>query len=104
MSNEVLVIAEIRDGALKKISLEMLGEGKRIAEQLGGSVQAVALGHGIGETVKTLPHYGAEKVFVADDPALEHYTAEGYTTVLANLVKQTQPALVLLVPRRQERT
>lgn len=96
MSNDVLVVAEIRDGALKKISLEMLGEGRNIADQLGGDVQAVALGHGVADVATTLAHYGAQKIFVADDPSLENYTAEGYTNVLANLVKQTRPALVLL--------
>jgi electron transfer flavoprotein alpha subunit len=96
MSNDVLVVAEIRDGALKKISLEMLGEGRSIADQLGGDVQAVALGHGVADVATTLAHYGAQKIFVADDPSLENYTAEGYTNVLANLVKQTRPALVLL--------
>lgn len=96
MSNDVLVVTEIRDGALKKISLEMLGEGRNIADQLGGDVQAVALGHGVADVATTLAHYGAQKIFVADDPSLENYTAEGYTNVLANIVKQTQPALVLL--------
>jgi electron transfer flavoprotein alpha subunit len=96
MSNDVLVVAEIRDGALKKIGLEMLGEGRNIAEQLGGDVQAVALGHGVADVATTLAHYGAQKIFVADDPSLEEYTTEGYTNVLANLVKQTQPALVLV--------
>jgi len=96
MSNDVLVIAEIRDGAPKKISFEMLGEGKRIAEQLGGSIQAVAVGHGIGDAASSLAHHGAEKVFVADDSTMENYTAEGYTNVLVKLIEQTQPALVLL--------
>ena len=96
MSNDVLVVAEIRDGTVKKISLEMLGEGRSIADQLGGEVQAVALGHGVADVATSLAHYGAQKIFVADDPSLENYTAEGYTNVLANLVKQTQPALVLL--------
>lgn len=96
MSNDVLVLAEIRDGAPKKISFEMLGEGQRIADQLGGRAHAVALGHGIGDVAATLAQYGAQKVFLADDPSLEDYTAEGYTNVLANLIKQTEPALVLL--------
>jgi electron transfer flavoprotein alpha subunit len=96
MSNDVLVVAEIRDGAPKKISFEMLGEGQRIAEQLGGSVHAVALGHGLGDVAPTLAQYGAQKIFVADDPTLADYTAEGYASVLANLIKQTEPSLVLV--------
>jgi electron transfer flavoprotein alpha subunit len=96
MSNDVLVVAEIRDGALKKVTFEMIGEGRRIAEQLGGSVLAVALGEGIGESIAPLAHYGADRVFVADAPALADYTAEAYSNVLAGLIDEMQPALVLL--------
>jgi electron transfer flavoprotein alpha subunit len=96
MSNDVLVVAEIRDGALKKVTFEMIGEGRRIADQLGGSVFAVALGQGIGDAVAPLAHYGADKVFVADDDALAEYTAEAYSNVLAGLVDQIEPALVLI--------
>jgi electron transfer flavoprotein alpha subunit len=96
MSNSVLVVAEVREGALKKISLEMIGEGKRIADELGGAVEAVVLGHEIGDKVGPLAHHGAEKVYVADDPALANYTSEGYTNVLAGLIKETEPFLVLI--------
>jgi electron transfer flavoprotein alpha subunit len=96
MSDDVLVVAEIRDGALKKISFEMLGGGQTIADQLGGSVHAAALGHGIADVAPTLAQYGAQKIYVADDPGLADYTAEGYANVLANLIKQTEPTLVLL--------
>jgi electron transfer flavoprotein alpha subunit len=50
----------------------------------------------MADVATTLAQYGAQKTYVADDPSLENYSAEGYTNVLANLVKQTQPALVLL--------
>jgi len=96
MSDNVLVVAEIRDGALKKVSFEMIGEGKRIADKLGGSVEAVALGAEIVDVVAPLGHYGAEKVFVADDSVLTNYAPEGYTNVLANFIKETKPAVVLL--------
>jgi electron transfer flavoprotein alpha subunit len=96
MSNDVLVVAEIRDGAAKKVTFEMLGEGARIAELLGGSVEAVALGRNIGEVARTLGRHGATKIYVADSAGLEHYTAEGFTNVLAALIQEIQPALVLL--------
>jgi electron transfer flavoprotein alpha subunit len=96
MSDNVLVIAEIRDRALKKVSFELMGEGKRIADQLGSSVETVALGSEIANLVAPLGHYGAEKIFVADDSALANYTPEGYSNVLADLIKETKPAVVLL--------
>jgi electron transfer flavoprotein alpha subunit len=96
MSNDVLVVAEIREGTIKKVAFEMLGEGRRIASELGGNLLAVVLGHGIGDAIAPLAHYGADKVLLADDPALADYTAEGYTNVLAGLIGDLQPALVLL--------
>lgn len=95
MSNNVLVVAEMRESVLKKICFEMIGEGKRIADKLGGAVEAVVLGHEVGDEIAPLAHYGAEKIYLADDPALANYTAEGYTNVLARLIKETEPILVL---------
>ena len=95
MSNNVLVVAEMRESVLKKICFEMIGEGKRIADKLGGAVEAVVLGHEVGDEIAPLAHYGAEKTYLADDPALANYTAEGYTNVLARLIKETEPILVL---------
>ena len=67
MGNNVLVIAEQRDGVLKKVAFEMLGIGAELAAALGGSVEAALLGSELGdlpaisrevrdgETVWTLP-------------------------------------------------
>lgn len=96
MSNDVLIVAEIRDGALKKINLEMLGEGKNIADELGGAVMAVVLGEEVGEFIEPLGHYGAHRVYVAADTRLASYTAEGYTNVLTTLIKEMDPAVVLM--------
>ena len=96
MSNNVLVIAEMREGALKKICFEMIGEGMRIAHKLGGAVEAAVLGDEVTDKIEPLAHYGLEKIYTADDPALANYTAEGYTNVLTKLIKETEPILVLI--------
>jgi electron transfer flavoprotein alpha subunit len=96
MGNNVLVIAEQRDGVLKKVALEMLGVGARLAAGLSGSVEAVLLGSGLGSLPDTLAQHGAAKVYVADDPALAQYSSEGYSNALAALIGQVEPAVVLL--------
>jgi len=101
MPGNVLVVAEHRDGDLKKVTLEMLGEGSRIAAELGGVVEAALLGAGVGALANPLAHYGAARVYLADDPALRKYSSEGYTTVLASLIQRTGPALVLLAATPQ---
>jgi electron transfer flavoprotein alpha subunit len=94
----VLVVAEHKDGDLKKVTFEMLGEGTRIAAmmELGGVVEAALLGSGVGGVADALAYYGAAKVYLADDPSLEKYSSEGYTTVLTRLIQKAEPAVVLL--------
>ncbi len=96
MSNNILVIAEQRDGVLKKVAFEMLGAGGALAATLGGSVEAALLGSGLGDLASTLAQYGATKVYVADDEGLTTYSSEGYADTLAALVGQIEPSIILL--------
>lgn len=96
MAQGVMAIAEQRDGELRKISYEMVSEGRRLADALGQEVTAVLLGSNIKEKAAVLGHYGADKVMVADDPKLEPYTTDAYTTVLAELIKANDPAIVIM--------
>lgn len=96
MGNNVLVIAEQRDGVLKKVGFEMLGIGAKLAAALGGSVEAALLGSGLGTLPSTLAQYGATKVYVADDPALAVYSSEMYAQTLASCIAKVEPAIVLV--------
>jgi electron transfer flavoprotein alpha subunit len=96
MANNVLVIAEQRDGVLKKAAFEMLGVASELATALGGTAQAALLGHGLTGLPETLAQYGATTVYVADDEGLDRYSAEGYTDTLADLIGKTEPAIVLI--------
>lgn len=96
MGNNVLVIAEQRDGILKKVAFEMLGVGAELAAALGGSVEAALLGSGLDGLPDTLAQYGATKVYVADDDSLASYSSEGYTDTLAGTIGQSEPAIVLV--------
>ena len=96
MGNNVLVFAEQRDGVLKKVAFEMLTAGAELAGQLGGQVEAVLLGSGLGGLPEMLAQYGATKVYVADDPALQPYASEAYSATLGQVVAQTEPAILLI--------
>jgi electron transfer flavoprotein alpha subunit len=91
-----MTIAEQRDGEIRKVSYEMVSEGRRLADSLGQEVTAVLLGSNIKDKAATLGHYGADKVLVADDPRLETYTTDAYVSVIAPLVKENDPAIILL--------
>jgi electron transfer flavoprotein alpha subunit len=91
-----MVIAEQRDGDIRKVSYEIVSEGRRLADSLGQVVTAVLLGSGVKDKAATLGHYGADRVLVADDPRLETYTTDAYVAVIAEVVKANDPAILLL--------
>ncbi len=88
----VLVIAEQVDGAFRKVTFEALSA----ARKLGAEVNAVVLGSGIEGAAAELAKYGAAKILVADDAALADYTVDAYTNVLADVIGQSGPAVVIL--------
>lgn len=92
----VWVYAEQREGELQNISLELVGEGKRLAEKLGVEVCALLIGKDITHLSKKLFEYGADKVYVAEDDLLEHYTTDGYTKVISELIDELKPEILLI--------
>jgi len=91
----VWVFAEQRDGVIASVVFELLAKAKVLAQDLGTYVGATLLGSGIEEKAKELIHRGADKVFVVDSPALEHYIAENYTKAIVGLVEKHKPEIIL---------
>jgi len=80
----VLVVAEQGQGKLRKGSLAALTAGQALARRIGGRVTAALLGRAVGGAAQELAEHGIE-VLLADAPALEHYLAESYAAVVAEL-------------------
>ncbi|MDY0041153.1 MAG: electron transfer flavoprotein subunit alpha/FixB family protein, partial [Desulforhabdus sp.] len=78
MSKCVCVIAEFRGGNFRRVSFEAASEGRRIADSLGTSLCAIAVGANIADKAADLGRYGVDKVYVVDNPVLEGYLAETY--------------------------
>ena len=96
MAQGVWAIAEQRDGEIRKISYEIVSEGRRLADALGQPLTAVLLGSGIKSKASQLAQYGADRVLVADDPRLDPYTTDAYVSVLTQLAKEGGPAVLLI--------
>ncbi len=92
----VLAIAEQRDGEFRKVTYEALSEGRRIADELGTDLAAVVLGSGVEGAAGDLGKYGADKVLVADNPALVEYLTDLYTNVVAGVIEKEAPDVVVL--------
>ena len=103
MANGVWIVAEQRDGALRKISFEMASTARKLADELGQQVCAVLCGSGIEGIAGQLGKYGVDKVFVADDTALEPYTTDAHSAAIAKIVKENDPAILLLGASTQGR-
>lgn len=88
---KVFVIAEQRDGRLKKSTFELLGA----SAAAGNETTAILLGDGISELAKELGHYGAKKVFVVQNPALKLYTAEAYTKAIVQILQKESADIIL---------
>ncbi|MBW2005672.1 MAG: electron transfer flavoprotein subunit alpha/FixB family protein, partial [Deltaproteobacteria bacterium] len=96
MAQGIWIVAEQKEGELKKISFELTSEAKRLADQMGQSVTAILLGSNIKEKAPELGKYGANKVIVADDNRLATYTTDAYVSVIAQLAQSGEPAIILL--------
>lgn len=92
----VWVFAEQREGELQKVSLELLGEGRKIADKLGVKLTALLLGHNIKDLANTLGEHGADEVLVCDNKLLEHYTTDGYTKVICELASERKPGILFI--------
>jgi len=96
MAKGVMIVAEQRDGALRKISLELASTARKLADQTGDEVSAILLGSGIEGLAAELGKYGVDKVFVGDNAAMEPYVTEAHAAVVAKVVKENDPAILLL--------
>jgi electron transfer flavoprotein alpha subunit len=96
MAQGVFAITEQRDGELRKVSLEAVSEGRRVADGLGTDLTAVVLGTAVEGLAEELKKYGPDKIWVADDPALADYTTDAYTNILADLIRSADPAVIIL--------
>lgn len=83
----VLVFVEHQQGKVTKAALVAMTAGKDAASKSGGECHAVVLGKGVDAVAGEIAEYGAKKVYLVDDAALEHYTADAHAAALAQIVK-----------------
>ncbi len=94
-SGEVWVFAEQHGGKLEDTPIELLSKGRELADQLGVKLGAVLLGDNVEELAEKLGFYGADKVYLAEHPLLEHYQTNPYTKVIYDLIHKHEPQIML---------
>ena len=91
----VLIFTEVADGAIKKSSLEAIFYGSKVAEMLGTSTIALAIGKADASELAKAGNFGATKVLHANDSKLETANSMAYATVLAEAVKATDVKVII---------
>lgn len=93
---DIWVFCEQRNGVLMNTDFELISEGRKLADERGSQLVGILLGHNVEGIAKELGGYGADKVIVCDDPALEVYTTDAYTKVICDAAMDLKPEIILL--------
>lgn len=92
----VWVFGEQQCGVPANVALELLGEGRKLADALGVQLSAVLMGENIANAAKTLVSHGADNVYAIDHPSLVNYNDESYSDIFVQLIKTYKPEIVLM--------
>lgn len=92
----VWVVAEHEGGSLRTVTMELLGEGRRLANELDVELSAVVMGQGTDKLAEEAVAYGADKVYLVEHPVLARYRTMPYANVLTGLINQYKPEIVLI--------
>jgi len=92
----VMVFGEAKQGKLAAIATELLGCGQKLANDLGQELFCLLVGSDISNLAQEAIAFGADKVYVVDDPLLKDYQTDSYVSVVERVAKQVMPQVVLL--------
>lgn len=92
----VWVIAEQIDGRVLTVSLQLIGQARKLADELETSVDAVLLGYELNDQPRQLFAAGADRVYLGNAPDLAFYQPEAYTEMIVRLAKEQQPEIMLI--------
>jgi len=92
----IYVFIEQREGVIQGVALELLGQARRLADQINDKVVALFLGNNISDKAQSLIAAGADKVICIDAPELEQYTTEPYTQAICQVIDEMKPDAILI--------
>lgn len=91
----VWVFGEQKKGIIQSVVFELLGEGRKLADDLGVELACLLLGDGLEDKAQELFSRGADKVYLVEDLRLKNYQDELYTNVIIELIKEFKPEILL---------
>jgi electron transfer flavoprotein alpha subunit len=91
----IMVVVEHRRGAPKKVSWQLLGEGRKLADKLDAPLLALVIGHDVEHLAHEAISYGADKVYVHEAPELLDYRTRPYSRLCLRVIHEVKPEIVL---------
>jgi electron transfer flavoprotein alpha subunit len=91
----VIIFGETINGNLSSITTEIIGAGRKLANELQENVICALIGNQLGDIPQKAIAYGADKVYVVDDPIFKDYQTEPYVTALSKIIQEVSPRIVL---------
>jgi electron transfer flavoprotein alpha subunit len=95
-SKSVWIYLEVESGSLAGVTLELIAKGRKICDQLGWQLVGLLLGHQVSELAAEGFAHGLDKVWFGEDPLLEHFTIEAYTSAAFAALMEAKPSVFLL--------
>jgi len=92
---DVWVFCEQKKSVVQSVAYELLGEGRKLASKLDCKLCAVLLGEGVKDSAGALFERGADIVYLVDSPHLKYYQDDPYSKVLAELINEFKPEILL---------
>lgn len=91
----VWVYVEQNDKEISRVSLELLGKGKELADKLETKLSGILLGKDVKDLAQEVIAYGADQVYLAEHKELENYRTLPYTRIISDLIKKEKPEVVI---------
>jgi electron transfer flavoprotein alpha subunit len=95
VNNSVVVFIEQKNKKIADVSLELLCKARELAENIGGTTDAIVIGHDMKEELGILGKYGCRKAYYVDDRRLAHFTSVPYAKTIVEITKKYKPTIVL---------
>ena len=96
MSKGIVVVLEHSNNQFRKVSYEILSQGRQLADQLGGELVAVVMGDGIEAMSAGLGKYGANRVLLSEHSGFNPYLTDSQCDLLSKIIETEEPEIVIL--------
>lgn len=94
-TSKILIIGEIQNQHAAHVTVELLGEGRKLADSLDAELILTIVGNDVEKTCKDLLRYPADRIIAADHPSLKQKQLETHSRILYEIVKEQKPDMIL---------